>query len=169
MQRYLFSICIAISLVGHASAVEFTHTLTPELADVQAARLFVYTSSEGSCDLPKSEVVAIAKQTLEAAGMDSVDGFDPSRPIWPILEIYVDALELLRKCYLTVKIILRTDVTGIKGKGNRYYKYQMVWGDVGDYVYMANGFVDRVSELLRLRLRLMIADIMRARVKFPDL
>ena len=169
MQRYLLSICIAISLVGHASAVEFTHTLTPQLANVQAARLFVYTSPEGSCDLPKSEMVAIAKQTLEAAGMGSVDGFDPSRPTRPILEIYVDALELLRKCYLTVKIILRTDVTGAKGEGNHYYEYQMVWGDVGDYVYVTNGFVDRVSELLRSRLRFMIADIMRARVKFPDL
>ena len=169
MQKYLLSICIAISLIGHASAVEFTHALTPHLASVHAARLFVYTSPGGSCDLPKSKMAAVAKQTLGAAGIETVDGFDPSRPNWPILEIYVDALELLRKCYLTVKVILRTDVTGAKVEGNHYYEYQMVWGDVGDYVYLMYRFVDRASELLRSRLRLMIAGIKRARVKFPDL
>jgi hypothetical protein len=169
MQRYLLSICILSSLVGHASAVEFTRTLTPQLADVQAARLFVYTSRGGSCDLPKSKMVAVATQTLDAAGMKSVDSVDPSRTVWPNLEIHIDALELLRKCYLTAKIVLRTNVTGAQVEGNHSYDYQMVWGDVGNYVYLPNGFVDHVSDLLRSRLRLMIVDIKRARVKFPDL
>jgi len=166
MQRVLLWICISISLVGHASAVEFTHALTPQLADVQTARLLVYVSPERSCDVPKSTMVAVAQKTLSAAGIDSVDGFDPSRTVGPKLEIHIDALQLLRKCYLTVKIILRTDVT--RAAAERC-DCETVWGDVGGYVYVSNGFVDHVSDLLRSRLRLMIGDIERARAKFPAL
>ena len=169
MQRFLLSICIAMLGVGHASAVEFTHTLTPQLADVQAARLFVYASPGSFCDIPKTKMVAVAKQTLRAAGMSSVDGLDPDRTTWPILEIDIDALELLRKCYLTLKIILRVGVTGPKVEGDQSYEYEMVWGDVVDYMCVPSGFVYQVSELLRSRLRLMIADIARARAKYPDL
>lgn len=169
MRRCFLSICIAISLVGHATAVEFTRTLIPQLADVHAARLFVYTSSGGSCDLPKDEMLAVVRETLAAADMQSVDGFDPSQPSWPILEIYVGALDLLANCYLTAKIVLRTDVTGAKVEGNHYYEYEMVWGDADSYMCTPIGLVDQASGLLRAKLRLMTDAIQRARMTFPKL
>lgn len=167
MQRHLVLICIAMSLVGHASAVELTHALTPQLADIRAARLFVHISSATSCDLSESKIVAAAAQTLQVDGVVFVDGLEPSRVVSPILEIDVDALELLRKCYLTLKILLRTGVTG--GEAEIDDESEMVWGDVGNYVCVPNGFMDQVSELLQSRLGVMVADIKRARMKFPGL
>lgn len=166
MQRCLVLICIAISLVSHASALEFTHTPTPKLAEVQVTRVFAYASPGGSCDLAESQIVTVAKQTMSAAGIASVDGFDPIGTDLPTLEIDVAALELMRKCYLTLKIALRIATATATVRGA---EYEMVWADVDNYVCLPNEVVNQTSELLRSRLQTMIADIERSRKKFPYL
>lgn len=173
MWKLLFSLGAVASVlhVSAAPAVEFTKVLTPQLAGVEGVRLFVRPDSDGACQVPDDAMTSVVKRTLTTAGIETVDGFDPARPDWPILEVELHVFDFGDTCDVSAQITLRANVTGAEVEGHHYYEYEVIWGDAGALrpeFHPAAAVVEHASAVVEERLRTMTKAIKDARRLFPE-
>jgi hypothetical protein len=102
------------------------------------------------------------------ANIQSLDGFDPTQPDWPILEVSISSSGMPKVCDFYLGILLRANVNGAVVEGNHYYEYEAIWDVKDGGIGPAKFLGPHVLDLLRKRLAEMLGDVERARTLFPE-
>jgi hypothetical protein len=120
------------------------------------------------CPLPKQDLEAETRHALHVANIQTLDGFDPTQPDWPILEVSISSFGMRKVCTFYLGILLRANVNGAVVEGNHYYEYQPIWDVKDGGLGPAEFLGPHVLGLLRRRLVEMMRDIEKARTLFPQ-
>lgn len=158
-----------LSSAAGADEPEYRPALTPQLAAMQGVRLFVRIKEEDGCSLLRDKLESGTRRLLNRAGLETLEGFDPAQPDWPILEVTVHSDGLATVCFWYVGILLRANVNGAVVEGNHYYEYEEIWEVKDSGMGPSNGLAVHVAKHLARRLTEMTADVEKARALYPDL
>lgn len=164
----VLGILLSFAPFGWASPPEFRPALTPQLAALSGVRLFVRVNDSSECPLPKQDLEAETRRALHMANIQTLDGFDPTQPDWPILEVSISSFGMPKVCSFYLGILLRANVNGAVVEGNHYYEYEEIWDVKDGGIGPARFLGPHVLGLLRRRLVEMMRDIEKAQTLFPE-